>query len=191
MRFADAAKDYAHLYELAYRDPQWMVKVAELQARMGRRAESLTALKQAVIGARTETASADFEIARYLETWGYIDDAVEFIQRGAARDGAELFIADKNRPDATTYARIIARARRMNDVLAHLEAGRSFADAAGRVVAEYYTPAEKLAFASELAAHGDALTPAQRAIADLPLAASAGLHALEARWRLRAMANSS
>ena len=33
MRFEDAIKTYGRLYELAYRDPQWMIKVAELRRR--------------------------------------------------------------------------------------------------------------------------------------------------------------
>ena len=35
MRFDDAIASYGRLYELSYRDPQWMIKVAELRARPG------------------------------------------------------------------------------------------------------------------------------------------------------------
>src|SRR5262249_37826664 len=62
MRFEDAIKSYSRLYELAYRDPQWLIKVAGLQARSGRGSEAVSALRTAIIGARTESAGADFEI---------------------------------------------------------------------------------------------------------------------------------
>src|SRR6202041_3154439 len=74
MRFDDAIKSYGRLYELSYRDPQWMIKVAELQARSGRNAEAVDALKAAIIGARTETADADFAIAERLESWYILPD---------------------------------------------------------------------------------------------------------------------
>jgi hypothetical protein len=40
MRFDDAIKSYSRLYELAYRDPQWLIKVAELRARSGQTCRS-------------------------------------------------------------------------------------------------------------------------------------------------------
>ena len=36
MRFDDAAADYERLYQLNYKDPQWMEKVAETRARQGK-----------------------------------------------------------------------------------------------------------------------------------------------------------
>jgi len=35
MRFDDALRSYTKLYELTYRDPQWMRKAAEIHARRG------------------------------------------------------------------------------------------------------------------------------------------------------------
>ena len=61
-----------------------MIKVAELQARSGRNSEAVNALKTAIIGARTETADADFAIAERLESWHILPDAVAFAERGRA-----------------------------------------------------------------------------------------------------------
>src|SRR6185369_7846484 len=108
MRFDDAMKSYARLYELAYRNPRRLIKVAELHARLGQNPEAVSALKTAIIGSRTETAEADFEIAVQLEAWHILPDAVTFAERGASLAGEELF----KRPDhLATYARIMARAR--------------------------------------------------------------------------------
>ena len=117
MRFDDAIKSYARLYELAYRNPQWLIKVAELRARSGQTAEAVSALKTAIIGARTETADADFAIAEQLETWHILPDAVAFAERGASLAGADLF---KTGEHAEVYARIMARGRRMDAVLSRL-----------------------------------------------------------------------
>jgi cellulose synthase operon protein C len=84
MRFEDAIKTYARLYELAYRDPQWLIKVAEMRARRGQTSDAVAALTTAIIGARTETAAADFEIAERLESWHILRDAVAFADRARA-----------------------------------------------------------------------------------------------------------
>lgn len=41
MRFDEAAADYEHIYQLAYKDPQWMEKVAAVRARQGKRKKLL------------------------------------------------------------------------------------------------------------------------------------------------------
>jgi len=76
-------------YDLTYRDPQWLIKTAELHARQGRPADSVAALRTAVIGARSETADADFEIAERLESWRILTDAVQ-ARREAAWFGSAL-----------------------------------------------------------------------------------------------------
>jgi tetratricopeptide (TPR) repeat protein len=177
MRFDDAIETYGRLYELAYRDPQWMTKVAELRARSGETAAAVSALQTAVIGARTETAAADFEIAEQLEAWHILPDAVAFAGRGAGLAGADLF---KDSGNAVVYARIMARARRMDAVLSRLAdnpADQQVMQVAGQIIAETYTPEEKVRLEQSLTGRA----------ALLPLVQSAGLVDLEARWRYDAM----
>ena len=45
MRFDDAASDYEHIYQLAYKDPQWMEKIAGVRARQGENEEVVAALQ--------------------------------------------------------------------------------------------------------------------------------------------------
>src|SRR5260370_15623745 len=114
MRFDDALASYAQLYELAYRDPHWLIKVGELRARTGRNAEAVSALRTAIIGRRNETAGADFDIADRLDSWHILPDAVTYAERGATLAGDELF---KENDDAVIYACVMAHARRLEAVI--------------------------------------------------------------------------
>ncbi|HMD48503.1 MAG TPA: hypothetical protein VKG79_05370 [Bryobacteraceae bacterium] len=189
MRFDDALKSYSRLYELAYRDPQWLIKVAELRARTGQTSAAVDALKTAIIGARAETAGADFSIAESLESWHILPDAVAFAERGANLAGADLFATDNR--NATIYSRILARARRMNDVISKLTARsaaiQTVANAAGPIAARLYTPEEKSQLEQALGARAAQLGRAGRDAALLPLAMSAELVEIESRWRLESM----
>ena len=173
MRFGDALGSYTRLYELTYRDPQWLMKAAELQARMGHRAEAVSALQSAILGARKETAKADFAIAQRLEAWHMLPDAVSFAERGAALEAGL---------DAT-YVRLMALTRRLNEVLARFDPKTDVAlmEEAGGIVARDYTPEEKSRLAEAMSGKPELLA----------LAASAGLPDLEARWRLEAMESQS
>ena len=75
MRFDEAAADYEHIYQLAYKDPQWMEKVAAVRARQGRVKEVVAALQAALIDGRPENAGNYFEVARRLEAWGMLEQA--------------------------------------------------------------------------------------------------------------------
>jgi Tfp pilus assembly protein PilF len=168
LRFDAAVASYARLYDLTYRDPQWMTKVAELRARLGQNAEAVSALKAAMIGARTETADADFAIAERLYAWHLLGDAVSFAERGAKLDKPPLI-----------YTSIMTAARRLDiDTAA---SNQQVAQTAGAIIRETYTPEEKARLAETLAARGNG----QDAL--MPLVEAAGLLDLEARWRLESM----
>jgi Tfp pilus assembly protein PilF len=188
MRFTDALQSYSGLYDLTYRDPQWMVKVAELRARTGQTGEAVAALRTAIIGARTETADADFQIAGQLESWHDLTDAVTFADRGASLAGASLFNVSGN---AAIYARIMARARRMDAVLpqlgSHSGIDQQVARAAGEIIAETYTPEEKARLEQLLDTQAARVDATTRDAVLLPLVESAGLVSLESRWRFDAM----
>ena len=188
MRFDDAIKTYTRLYELAYRDPVWLSKVAELQARSGRNTEAVDALKTAVIGARTETADADFDIAGRLQSWHILPAAVTFADRGATLEAADLF---KHASHAAIYAEIMAAARRMDEVLSRLGADSATDDAVRRacsvVIAQTYTPEEKAHLEQIMTARAAGLDLVGRSTLLRPLAELAGLTGLESRWRLESM----
>ena len=188
MRFEDAVKSCTRLYDLTYRDPEHLIKVAELRARLGQNAEAVTALRTAIIGARTETAEADFQIAEDLDEWHILPDAVTYADRGANLDGADLF---KNSNHAKTFAGVIAHARRMDAVLSRLggnpETDREVTFVLGPVIAETYTPEEKVRLEQTLTARAAGLTRRDRDRILLPLVTSSGLVDLESRWLQESM----
>jgi cellulose synthase operon protein C len=188
MRFEESIKSYGRLYELAYRDPQWLIKVAELHGRSGQASEAVNALKTAIIGARKETADADFNIAVRLESWHILPEAVNFADRGANLEGDTLF-ADADH--AVIYARIMTRARRIEAFLprmgTHPEVDQQVAQAAGKIILEIYAPEEKARFEQALRAQYVRGTAAAYDSAFMPFAQSAGLVGLEAEWRREKM----
>src|SRR5262249_3953334 len=69
MHFDDAIADYDRIYQLAYKDPKWMEKIAETGARQGKTEAAVAALKTALIDGRPERPENYFEAARRLESW--------------------------------------------------------------------------------------------------------------------------
>ena len=90
MRFDEAAADYERIYQLGYKDPQWMEKVATVRARQGKTKEVVAALQAALIDGRPENSSNDFEVARRLESWGMLDQARNFAEQGVNKAGTDL-----------------------------------------------------------------------------------------------------
>ena len=169
MRFDDATRSYSRLYELTYKDSQWMEKIAELNARLRQPDKVVSALRTVIIGTKAETPEADFAIAAKLESWDLIPQAVEFVERGARIPPAEL----AKRNDLRIYVRVMTRARRIEPVLNLLrdfERTRSLAGDIGSTIATYYAPEEKPAVERTIAAHNLEV-----------IAAPAGLTELQAR----------
>ncbi len=123
MRFDEAAADYEHIYQLAYKDPQWMEKVAAVRARQGRTKEVVAALQAALIDGRPESASNSFEIARRLESWGMLDQARDFAQQGVSKAGSDLLADAAHDPGVKTYVRIMTRLRQHKQAFVTLQKG--------------------------------------------------------------------
>ena len=121
LRFDDAAGDYEHLYQLAYKDPKWMEKIAEVRARQGRSADAVAALKRALIDAAPERAANYFEVARRLEAWGILEPARSFAEQGVRAAGDELLAAPENHDGAKIYVRLMTRLRQHEKAHATLQ----------------------------------------------------------------------
>jgi tetratricopeptide (TPR) repeat protein len=174
--FEEEASTAEKLYELTYRNPQWMQKLAEIRARQGRNADAVAALNKAWIEGRSENGQNTLAVAEKLEEWGMLAEARKF-----AQDAARLA------PESGLVAltRILIRQREYQAALANVAtAEASLMDraipSAGRVVARYYSPEEKLKFGAALA------TQSRR----IDWAENSGLFDLEVKWRYeRLMAN--
>ncbi len=123
-RLDDAANDYQKLYTLSYHDPQWMEKLAELRARQGHNADAVKALDTAWVAGSPPKAANFFRVAARLETWGLLDDARSYAERGLDQEGADLLVDAAGQSGATTYARILARQRQASAAFARLAAAR-------------------------------------------------------------------
>ena len=124
----DAVADYEQLYKLSYRDPQWMVKVAEARARQGRNAEAVKALEEAWITGRPQTAANYFKVATQLEQWAMLDDARHYAGQGVDAAGSELLVDAGNQQGAAIYARIMARMRQTDAAFTKLAVARMHAE---------------------------------------------------------------
>jgi cellulose synthase operon protein C len=128
MRFDEAAADYERIYQLAYKDPQWMEKVATVRARQGKTKEVVAALQAALIDGRPENASNYFEVAHRLENWGMLDQARTFAEHGVNKAGADLLASANQHPGARIYVRIMTRLRQHEQAYATLQ--KALADSA-------------------------------------------------------------
>ena len=127
MRFDDAIAEYDRVYQLAYKDPKWMEKIAEIRARQGRADDAVAALKTALIDGRPEKAENFFEAARRLESWGLLTQARAFAEQGLASAGPELLASTDNHAGAKLYTRILTRLRQQET--AYLTLQNSFSGA--------------------------------------------------------------
>ncbi|MBZ5684041.1 MAG: hypothetical protein LAP86_03320 [Acidobacteriia bacterium] len=121
MRFDEAAADYEHIYQLAYKDPQWIEKVAAVRARQGKVKEVVAALQAALIEGRPDSAGKYFEVGRRLEAWGMLDQARSFVEQGVSKAGSDLLASGENESGVKTYVRILTRLRQHEQAYATLQ----------------------------------------------------------------------
>jgi len=231
MRFDDAAADYERVYQLAYKDPKWMEKVAEVRARQGRTDDVVAALRAALIDGTPENAGKYFEVARRLESWEMLNQARTFAEQGITTAGPDFLVTAEQQSGAKLYARLMTRLRQQEKAYATLQTALSAASSPlpvikeqvakqgiaaitdrewrertqenrlrtahdgmraalgemGNTVAAYFTPQEKVAFAKFAETKRAGMSLADVDAFAVPLAQSAGLADLEARWRYELM----
>lgn len=119
-RFEEAIADYQKLYQLTYRDPSWMEKIAEARARQGKTAEVVKALETAWIVGRPVKAKNSFTVAERLEGWGLLPEAQKYAEQGVAQAGDDLLVDPETQHGAEVYARVMARLRQAGALYARL-----------------------------------------------------------------------
>lgn len=216
MRFDQALASYAKIYELAYHDPQWMEKMAELHARRGENDDAVAALRKAMLEGRPERPQNFFAVAQRLESWNLLPQAKTFAGKGMDLAGDDLFAEPEYVSGGRTYARVMARLREHEAAFARLHSAwqaaaakappaeeeeggesqaaqralsgfRSALEELGSASGRYFTPEEKASFSAFLVKQRATATVDELSSALLPLAQHAGLADLEARWRLEVM----
>jgi len=127
LRFDEALLSYQKIYELSYRDPSWMIRVAEQHVRMGRVPQAVSALKQGYIDNQPDQSANYTHVAQQLLDWNLVKEAQEFAPKATADLQASIAI------------------RLRQPLNAQMAAG-----AAGAAIARYYTPKEKADLAPAL-----------------------------------------
>jgi predicted Zn-dependent protease len=136
MRFDDAVSDYERIYQLAYKDANWMEKIAEVRARQGKTEDTVAALKTALIDVGPERAGSYFEVAKRLENWGMLPQAREFAEKGVSLAGGDLLASADHHEGAKLYVRILTRLRQQDKAYVTLQAALSEASSPLPVVKE-------------------------------------------------------
>lgn len=121
MRFDDAVADYQRIYQLTYKAPQWMEKIATVRARQGKIDETVAALEAARITGRPQNPSNYFEVARRLEGWGMLTQARTFAEKGMSAGGSDILTVSENDAGVKTYVRIMTRLRQYSEAYTTLQ----------------------------------------------------------------------
>jgi cellulose synthase operon protein C len=172
LRFDEAGATTEKLYDLTYRNPDWMVKLGEIRARQGRTADAIAALQKAWTEGRRPSARTYFDIAEKLERWGALADARKF-----AEQGMKLVTADNRDELASSiqmYARVLAKLRAYAS--ASPDVIGAGAPQIAAVAGQYYSPDEKVKYAAWVQTH-----------TRLTLAQGAGIADVEAKIRAAAL----
>lgn len=149
-RFEEAANEYRQLFELSFGNPEWMLKRVEMLVRAGKIREADAAAE--VLATRENASRRLSSLASAFEHWNQLSVAEKFATRALERIN---WTSDGS--DARPYVRVLSRQRRLWEGLervgkltAEQPVRSMLAQEAGRTVADYFTPEEKLALASQI-----------------------------------------
>ena len=116
-----AANDFQRLYVLSYKDPSWMVRLAELRARQQRPADAVKALEAAYITGQPISPGNYFNVADQLVKWNLLSEARIYSEQGMKLAGTSL-LTSYNYGGGSTYARVLARLGKPDEALNTLTA---------------------------------------------------------------------
>ena len=168
--FASAVQTHQRLYELSYKNPAHLLKIADLEARLGRKAEAVDALKRAYNAEGGLPAPQYFAMVDTLNRWGFLDEAKPLIDEGwkrfterSANDAmgsrnllrSAVEVSVKRRDAQNTLHALRTEYQRLDrakdqpggtQAYANLEiVQQAFLDL-GKGIHTYFTPEEKLGF---------------------------------------------
>src|SRR5262249_39527890 len=121
LRFDDAARDYDRVYTLLYRDPQWMLRVAQVRARQQQTAAAVAALRTAIIQPKPDGAEGCFAAAQQMARWNRLAQARDFAEQGMQKAGNRVLSNSDYQAGAATYARIMTRLRQYSAAYSRLQ----------------------------------------------------------------------
>ena len=157
LHFEDAIKTNQQLYELTYHNTQYLDAQAELDARLGRKADAVKLLRQAHIDGHPKRFGNYSEAAARLTQWAMWNEAKQMYQEGlpliagheaeyAAEFGQYLRTLTVLRQYQAALAKAVAA-----DNTPKRSAVQGWATVIGQTVQTYYSPEEKAKLAQLLA----------------------------------------
>jgi len=209
---ASAVQTNQRLYELSYKNPSYLLKIADLEARLGRKAEAVDALKKAYAAEGGLPAPQYFAMVDTLNRWGFLEEAKPLIDEGWKRftkrsasdamGGRNLLrsaveVSVKRRDAQNTLHALRTEYQRLDHVkeqpggtqaYGNLEIiQQAFLDL-GKAINAYFTPEEKLGFQAFLQQIQPPFSQAERETLAVPLAEAARLPDFEESLRLSIVA---
>jgi cellulose synthase operon protein C len=160
LHFDDAIKTNQQLYELTYHNSQYLDAQAELQARLGKKAEALKLLRQAHIDGHPKLFGNYSEVATRLTQWAMWEEAKQVYEEG-------LPLIAGHEADYTTgfgqYLQTLTVLRQYQAALTRAAAAdntpkrtalQEWTTVVGQTIQTYYSPEEKSKVAQSLATPG-------------------------------------
>lgn len=80
-RFDEAIATLREGWTLAGRDPEWLIEVARIQVRQGKRDEAVQTIRQALAAKKNPSIESQVNIASQLSTWGLNAEAVRIYEQ--------------------------------------------------------------------------------------------------------------
>jgi len=210
--FDSAVQTNQRLYELSYKNPSYLLKIADLEARLGHKAEAVDALKKAYAAEGGLPASQYFSMVDTLNRWGFLEEAKPLIDEGWKRftersasdamGGRNLLhsaveVSVKRRDAQNTLHALRAEYQRL-DRLKEQPGGtqaygnleiiqQAFLDV-GKAIHIYFTPEEKLGFQTLLKQIQPPFSPSEKETLVVQLCEAAGLPDLQETLRISIVA---
>jgi predicted Zn-dependent protease len=206
--FASAVQTNQRLYDLSYKNPSYLLKIADLEVRLGRKAEAVDALKKAYAADGGLPAPQYFAMVDTLNRWGFLDEAKPLIDEGWKRftersasdamGGRNLLrsaveVSVKRRDAQNTLHALRTEYQRLDHVkeqpggtqaYGNLEIiQQAFLDL-GKAIQTYFNPEEKAGFQTFLQQIQPPFSPNEKETLVVQLAEAAGLPDLQEALRI-------
>ena len=177
---------HQRLYELSYKNPANLLKIADLEARLGRKAAAVDALKRAYNAEGGLPAPQYFAMVDTLNRWGFLDEAKPLIDEGwkrftersandamgnrnLLRSAVEVSVKRRDAQNTlhalrTEYQRLDRAKDQPGGAQAHanLEIVQQALLDLGKGIHTYFTPEEKLGFQTFLQQIKPPFSPSER-----------------------------
>ena len=130
-RYDEAIAVLREGWNLFGKEPSWLIEIARIQIRQGKRADVSQTMRQALASTKNPTAQSVLLIASQLEAWGIHDEAARVFEQGFAvgiKNLKDEYIA----PDLNGYVRVLVRTQEPAAALSRVDRLREQLDAIAR-----------------------------------------------------------